>query len=632
MAPASTYPAEEEAWIQAKLQEYLPMLGCGKARARGQPAPQDDKDASNAVSCFMKEFEQNFDYSTKTPKELKTHHANFKGKFRTFKLAKLHKRIYDEYFSTPGPSMSVATSSDGPSATSSTIPIVVSTKNDHSNTIFSDLPDPTGHALFISSIRNEVNMDVNDFRKENGIGGRKHAGLLQNRFKERWDALSVEEQKEWDDQARALMASKPSSIYQNQERLNRDLSSVLYHLRGPDAHQVGNAAFLVLYGVRNADECLQTASIVVSPDDAVSFDKYVSDFQAQFVNPWRQYCNMTIHYNWDTSTDATKTHQVHVDVSGGVIFPKLDWSSLSLREVQAHLASFFDAQWASVNEGPVPWDDVIANPNKYIKASLPSTVHLKKASDLDYMGIFALVDQFCQNPDIILFHAMMPVSPSKSLPPSPEKAASVKSSPSKAKSPNRRRPSPRKEVSPAREHEEIDWLKGMRPQRRPTPQPERDPERNPTKSPDGGVLPPIVEELCNEDSPLTPMAEEFVLPVVEEPIVENPLAPAIVEELLEPAPLVRTAVKAKRARGHPKKTTPAGNEQSKEMGESIKRKSPDSSHPKEPTTKRIKRNAELPIHPRRSARREEMAKPKEPSKTVNYTQCKGARGWVYVDV
>ncbi|KAK0470199.1 uncharacterized protein EV420DRAFT_1473281 [Desarmillaria tabescens] len=233
MAPASTYPAEEEAWIQVKLQEYLPMLGCGKARAQEQPAPQDDKDASNAVSRFMKEFEQNFNYSTKTPKELKTHRANFKGNFHTFKLAKLHKlhkRIYNEYFSTPGPSMSVATSSDGPSATSSTIPIVVSTKNDHSNTIFSNLPDPTGCALFISSIRNEVNMDINDFRKENGIGGRKHA-----------------EQKEWDDQARALIASKPSSIYQNQERLNRDLTSVLYHLRGPDAHQVGNAAFLVLY-------------------------------------------------------------------------------------------------------------------------------------------------------------------------------------------------------------------------------------------------------------------------------------------------------------------------------------------------------------------------------------------------
>ncbi len=47
--------------------------------------------------------------------------------------------------------------------------------------------------------------------------------------------------------------------HRNQERLNTDLTSVLYHLRGPDAHQVGNAAFLILYAVCNEDKCLQTA-------------------------------------------------------------------------------------------------------------------------------------------------------------------------------------------------------------------------------------------------------------------------------------------------------------------------------------------------------------------------------------
>ncbi len=47
--------------------------------------------------------------------------------------------------------------------------------------------------------------------------------------------------------------------HRNQEWLNIDLTSVLYHLRGLDAHQVGNAAFLILYMVHNEDECLQTA-------------------------------------------------------------------------------------------------------------------------------------------------------------------------------------------------------------------------------------------------------------------------------------------------------------------------------------------------------------------------------------
>ncbi|PBK81686.1 hypothetical protein ARMGADRAFT_1090943, partial [Armillaria gallica] len=368
----------------------------------------------------MQEFEDKFDYRTKTPKELKTHRLNFKGKFRTFKFTKLrelHKRIYDEYFSMPGPSMSVATSSDRSLNASSTIPIVVSTKNDRSTTLFSDLPELSGRTLFISSIRDEVNVEVNEYRKENGIGGRKHAALLQNRFKEKWNALPLEDQRDWNNQATTLTASKPSTIYQNQERLNTDLTSVLYHLRGPDAHQVGNAAFLILYAVRNEDKCLQTASIVVSPDDAIPFDKYVSDFQSQYVLPWRQYCNAAIHYNRDTATDTMKTDEVHVDVQGNVIFPNLDWASVSLREVQTHLAAFFDAQWASVNEGQIPWDDVIVNQSKYIKTPLPSAMQLKKASELEFGDVFALASHFSQNPNITLFQTIttsplpVPLSP-----------------------------------------------------------------------------------------------------------------------------------------------------------------------------------------------------------------------------
>ncbi|KAK0237586.1 hypothetical protein EDD85DRAFT_789741 [Armillaria nabsnona] len=381
MAPTSTYPVDEEAWIQAKLQEYLSMLGCGKPRGRGEAAPEDDKDASDAVNRFMKEFKEKFDYRTKTPKELKMHCLNFKGKFRTFKFTKLcelHKRIYDEYFSTPGPSMSVATSSDGSSNASLTVPIVVSTKNDCSTTLFSDLPELSGRTLFISSIRDEVNMEVNEYRKEN----------------ERWNTLLLEDQRKWNDQATMLTASKPSTIYQNQERLNTDLTSVLYYLRGPDAHQVGNAAFLILYAVHNEDKCLQTTNIIVSPDDAIPFDNMC------FLGTSTAMQLYISSDNQDTATDTMKTDEVHVDVQGNVVFLNLDWASVSLREVQTLLAAFFDVQWASINEGQIPWDDVIVNQSKYIKTPLPSAMQLKKASELEFGNVFGLASHFSQNPNI----------------------------------------------------------------------------------------------------------------------------------------------------------------------------------------------------------------------------------------
>ncbi|SJK99627.1 uncharacterized protein ARMOST_02935 [Armillaria ostoyae] len=554
MAPTSTYPADEEVWIQAKLQEYLPMLSCGKPRGRGEAAPEDDKDASDAVNCFMKEFKEKFDYRTKTPKELKTHCLNFKGKFRMFKLTKLHKlhkQIYDEYFLTPGPSMSVATSSDRSSNASLTVPIIVSTKNNCSTTLFSDLPKPSGHALFISSIRNEVNMEVNEYRKEN----------------ERWNALSVEDQKEWDDQATTLTALKPSTIYQNQEWLNTDLTSVLYHLRGPDAHQVGNAAFLVLYAVCNEDECLQTTSIIVSPDDTIPFD------------------NTAMQIYVDTAIDATKTDKVHVDALDNVVFPNLDWLSVSLREVQVYLAAFFDAQWASVNKGQIPWDDVIINQSKYIKTSLPSAVQLKKASDLEYVDIFTLGSYFSRHPNITLFQAittsplLVPLSPSKPLAPSPKKATSTKSSPSKPKSPNRRQASPWKEDLTI-----------------------ADPDENPTKAPNEEVVPPIVgeptivEEPIIVERPVTPLGEGILPPA------ESPLSPAPQEisDVPPVKPPVKVAAKVKRAHGRPKKIVEAGTETSKDAKENKKWKSPDSGHLKETTTKRIKPNAELPIPPRHS--------------------------------
>ncbi|PBK79208.1 hypothetical protein ARMGADRAFT_1104626, partial [Armillaria gallica] len=403
---------------------------------------------------------------------------------------------------------------------------------------------------------------------------------------------------------------------------------------GPDAHQVGNAAFLILYAVRNEDECLQTASIVVSPDDAIPFDNMC------FLGASTAMRLYICSDNRDTATDTMKTDEVHVDVQGNVVFPNLDWASVSLREVQTHLAAFFDAQWASINEGQIPWDDVIVNQSKYIKTPLPSAMQLKKASELEFGDVFALASHFSRNPNITLFQTIttsplpVPLSLSKPLAPSPKKATSAKPSPSKSKSPNRRLASPRNGGSPATGHEGIDWLKRMRPQRDPTPDPTiADLGENPTKTPNEEVVPPIAEEPIIVEKPIiverpaTPLGEGICPPP------ESPLSP-VPQEISDVPPVkppVKVTAKVKRARGRPKKVTEAGTETAKDAEESKKRKSPVSGHLKEPVTKRIKPNAELPIPPRRSTRREEMAKPKEPSKTVNYTQCKGARGWVYAE-
>ncbi len=274
------------------------------------------------------------------------------------------------------------------------------------------------------------------------------------------------------------------------------------------------------------------------------------------------------------------------------------------------------------------------NQSKYIKTPLPSAMQLKKASELDFGDVFALASHFSRNPNITLFQTSplpVPLSPSKPLTPSPKKATSAKPLPSKSKSPNRRLASPRNGGSPATGHEGIDWLKRMRPQRDPTPDPTiADLGENPTKTPNEEVVPPIAEEPIIVEKPIiverpaTPLGEGICPPP------ESPLSP-VPQEISDVPPVkppVKVTAKVKRARGRPKKVMEAGTETGKDAEESKKRKSPVSGHPKEPVTKRIKwvlvscnnimidtlfrPNAELPIPPRRSTQREEMAKPKEP--------------------
>ncbi len=115
------------------------------------------------------------------------------------------------------------------------------------------------------------------------------------------------------------------------------------------------------------------------------------------------------------------------------------------------------------------------NQSKYIKMPLLSAIQLKKASELEFGDVFALTSCFSQNPNITLFQTIMasplpaPLSPSKPLAPSHKKATSTKPSPSKSKSLNHHLASPWNGGSPDTGHEEINWLKCMRPQQDLTP-------------------------------------------------------------------------------------------------------------------------------------------------------------------
>jgi hypothetical protein len=65
----------------------------------------------------------------------------------------------------------------------------------------------TGQALFSQDQRATASTELSAIRKEKGISGKQHAGMLQSTLKDQWHALSDTERDEWNSQAEALMVN-----------------------------------------------------------------------------------------------------------------------------------------------------------------------------------------------------------------------------------------------------------------------------------------------------------------------------------------------------------------------------------------------------------------------------------------
>jgi hypothetical protein len=103
------------------------------------------------------------------------------------------------------------------------------------------------------------------------------------------------------------------SINSNQDALPFKLFSILSGLVGPQPHQVGCAAFHLLYAYRDADELLKMGRSVdplgfsshlltefdrvqVADDEFIStsFDCFLPDYAKLVSKPWNDYCSKVV--------------------------------------------------------------------------------------------------------------------------------------------------------------------------------------------------------------------------------------------------------------------------------------------------------------------------------------------------
>ena len=142
-------------------------------------------------------------------------------------------------------------------------------------------PPMTGHDLFRKDSRISINEEVTHRREALCLDNKQHAGLFQTVLKARWDELSEENKAQWNNRAalentanktqgegqvfryvkiNLISVRSLNNLHRNQEEFPALIRKLFGQMIGTGSHQVGSAAFHLLYGFRNIENRLTFGS------------------------------------------------------------------------------------------------------------------------------------------------------------------------------------------------------------------------------------------------------------------------------------------------------------------------------------------------------------------------------------
>ncbi|KAJ6448758.1 hypothetical protein C8R45DRAFT_947771 [Mycena sanguinolenta] len=175
----------------------------------------------------------------------------------------------------------------------------------------------SGRQLFSRECRDEISHLSAQRAADTGIN---EVAAYQIMLKEKWDALSEEEQNEWDSQAEDEAGDV--ELFRNTKTGELVAGTVHGHCKQNTAN-FGGEDLQNTYGMR-----------------------------------WAQFADsMILRPQFPTIASAT------VDDKGTVIFPAVDLEKIPVVELRVLLDEYLQQRW--VGELPVPWDEIIAAPRKF---------------------------------------------------------------------------------------------------------------------------------------------------------------------------------------------------------------------------------------------------------------------------
>ncbi|KAJ6451427.1 hypothetical protein C8R45DRAFT_1113546 [Mycena sanguinolenta] len=189
--------------------------------------------------------------------------------------------------------------------------------------------------------------------------GINEVAAYQIMLKEKWDALSEEEQNEWDSQAE----DEAGDVELNQKDFASNIHLALRTLC--QGGIVGDAELMLFYSFRNTKTGELVAGTVHGHCKQNTANFGGEDLQNTYGMRWAQFADsMILRPQFPTIASAT------VDDKGTVIFPAVDLEKIPVVELRVLLDEYLQQHWVNrpcrtVGELPVPWDEIIAAPRKF---------------------------------------------------------------------------------------------------------------------------------------------------------------------------------------------------------------------------------------------------------------------------
>ncbi|KAJ6618589.1 hypothetical protein B0H10DRAFT_2029231 [Mycena sp. CBHHK59/15] len=216
---------------------------------------------------------------------------------------------------------------------------------------------PTGRQLFAQESHDSITSAARD--RALATGEKNPAALYQQILKNRWDALSVEDQSAWKDRAEG----DASDVAKNQTEFATNISLALEDLC--KGQMLGAAEMVLFYAFRDPDNGDLLAGTVHGHClvNQTNFGGSKQELQLNYRKPWSEVAEHVL------PRVAVSNPVIPRNSSNQPVLPAINLNAVPVTDIRVLLAEYFDQCWAARGLGTkdisIPWDEIVLDPGKY---------------------------------------------------------------------------------------------------------------------------------------------------------------------------------------------------------------------------------------------------------------------------